>query len=199
LKTIVKVYGILFLLAVAVNADSTKSIKSEQYVALTGGTNGFGAKYSYCIGPVSMDIGIPFLYLTGRTKEKDTIDIINQFKVNSYLSANLILFKKERSTVSGGVACVVEMGFNRDRKRVDTVYVKYVSNDFGFNYYFGPIFEYNQRGKNNNKLFGAQLFPVKFKPGARKTFTIDIGVQLNFFLKKIGSSLENEYGILHCH
>lgn len=185
--------AIIFLIAVCVNADSTKTIKSEQYVALTGGTNGFGAKYSYCIGLVSMDIGIPFLYLTGRTEEKDTIEKTDEMKINPYLSVNLVVFKNERANFSAGVALLGPLEYSREFKRVDTVDVKkQVSNDFSFDGYIGPIFEYNQRGKNNNKLFGAQLFPVKFKPGARKTFTIDIGVQLNFFLTKIGSSTENE-------
>jgi hypothetical protein len=65
-----KVYVMVLLSSIAVNADSSKTIKPEQYVALTGGTNGFGAKYSCCIGPVSMDLGVPFLILQKETKKR---------------------------------------------------------------------------------------------------------------------------------
>lgn len=191
MKVILNVLFIVSLLVVTGNAGTGKSIQKEQYVALTGGTNGFGAKYSYCIGPLSMDFGVPFLFLQGETKEKDTIDKKNQFKVNPYLSANVVFFKKERATVSVGVAWVVASGWNRDRRKVDTAVVnKNANTDFTRDYWLGPIFEYNQRGKNNNKLFGMQMLPVKFHLNGRKSYISDIGVQLNFYLRKIERSPE---------
>jgi hypothetical protein len=178
---------IIFLIVICVNADSTKAIKSEQYVALTGGTNGFGAKYSYCIGPVSMDFGLPFLYLFGDTKKNDTVDTKDLIKINPYLSANLIFFKKERATVSIGVAWVAEGKIDRGGKKIDNAWIEKNASDnfFTFDYWLGPIFEYNQRGKNNYKLFGMQMLPVKFHLDGRKSYISDIGVQLNFYLRKI--------------
>jgi hypothetical protein len=71
--------------------------------------------------------------------------------VNPYLSANVVFFKKERANVSVGVAWVVALGSNRNRRKVDSVWVnKNASTDFTVDYWIGPIFEYNQRGKNNN-------------------------------------------------
>jgi hypothetical protein len=193
LKTILKVFAIVFLFAVAVNADSTKSIKSEQYVALTGGTNGFGAKYSFCVGPLSMDFGLPLLYLFGKIKENDTINLKNKMQMNPYLSANLIFFKRERATVSVGVAWIVAYEYYRDRRLHDTTRVKHNRNDNrDFNYWIGPIFEYNQRGKNNQKLFGMQMLPVKLHLDGTKSYISDIGVQLNFYLRKLEHSPEED-------
>jgi hypothetical protein len=95
--------------------------------------------------------------------------------------------------VSAGVAWIVVCGFNRDSRRIDTTRGEYnQSNDFGFDYSLGPIFEYNQRGKNNNKLFGMQMLPVKFHLDGRKSYVSDIGVQLNFYLRKIEHSPDED-------
>jgi hypothetical protein len=45
---------------------------------------------------------------------------------------------------------------------------------------------------HNNKLFGMQMHPVKFHLDGRKSYISDIGVQLNFYLRKIKHSPEED-------
>jgi hypothetical protein len=191
--------GIISTLSTIILFSVIAKAEPAQYIALTGGTNGFGAKYSYLIGPMSFDFGFPILYLFGREKWSDTTETKNEFHCNPYLSANLRVSKMARASFSVGIACVGNLGFVRSTYTVnDSVKENYSNdfgNDFGIDLSFGPIFEYTQNGKNNNRLFGAQLFPITFQRGYKNGYSIKIGVQLNYYIKRIAQEENTEPNI----
>jgi hypothetical protein len=184
--TIATKKGLISVLSTIALFSIIAKAEPAQYIALTGGTNGFGAKYSFLIGPMSFDFGIPLYFRQGEEKWSDTTEEKDEFHFNPYLSANLKIIKKARASFSIGIAWVLDAASTSYRlsvKNPDTLIEK--SFDIGYESTVCPVIEYAQSGKNNNRLFGAQLYPIKFHPGYKKGYSIEIGIQLNYFFKRI--------------
>jgi hypothetical protein len=162
--------------------------KPEQLLALTGGLNGFGVKYSFLVNRFGFDAGLPFYYMYGREADKDSIVTTNIFKCNSYFDIKLNLAEHENYDFEVGLIANSTLSFDRSTTRFtdSSQSNKRGSNDFSFDMNFGPFFEYSYKGKTGHKIFGAQLAPLYFDIGNfRNKFEFRLGIQLNYYFKRL--------------
>lgn len=159
------------------NADGSRL---QQYLLLTGGTNGIGVKYSLWSDILSIEAGIPFKYRFQKNYEGN-VYTKNEVIFDQYFSMQIAFLSKKTVVLSIGIIEFNSMGYS---------HIQYENDSLGFaNYYsldnrLGITFDYTNQLKMK-KRFGIQITPfsISIRKGRRNLETI---LQFNYFFRYIG-------------
>ena len=130
-------YKFLCLLIIIVHITYSQI---NQFLALSGGTYGFGAKYSLFYKLVSADLGATFNYNFDNIDSTFVITS-NRFELNQHFSLNMTIINKQEYNIKIGIIDLNRLTYEDTRQSInDSIYQ--IGPGFIFSTKIGPTFEF---------------------------------------------------------
>jgi hypothetical protein len=156
----------------------------DQYISITGGTNGLGAKYSIFYKRISVSAGIPIMFKYYKSNFNDGYDYIeSNFIADQYFMLTGCIVKKKNYLLNIGLSEINKFGYGSFAYQNDSLNTNSNKPALSLTNSIGPVIEFYGI-KDDERRYSVQIVPMCFYLRGGEIYWHTV-LQLNYFLKKI--------------